>query len=73
MVKRATSGGNDHQRPTIDLTISLIAGTAVNRTVIVPKRLMDRMESAAARGSDCRSRAVAMADEFAPRVTPLVT
>lgn len=57
----------------MDLTRSRMAGMAVNKTVNVPKRLFDRLDNAAARGSDCRSRAVAMADEFAPSVTPLVT
>jgi hypothetical protein len=50
-----------------------MGGIDVNKTVIVPKRLMERLDNAAARGSDLSSIAVAMADELAPRVTPLVT
>jgi hypothetical protein len=34
---------------------------------------MDRLDSAAALGSDTSSSAVAMADEFPPIVTPRVT
>ena len=48
-------------------------GIDVNSTVTVPKRLIDRLESAAARGSVRRSSAVAMALELTPKVTPLVT
>jgi hypothetical protein len=40
--------------------------------VTVPKRLMDKLENAAARGPETRRRAVAMAEEFAPRVTPRI-
>lgn len=53
-------------------TILTTGGTDVNATVTVPKILMDRLENAAARGSEKRRRAVAMAEEFAPRVTPRV-
>jgi hypothetical protein len=40
---------------------------------MIPNKLMDRLESAAARGSDSRRRAVAIALELPPNVTPLVT
>ena len=50
-----------------------IDGIDVNRTVIVPKRLIERLERAAARGSVRKSKAVPMAEELAPSVTPLVT
>jgi len=52
--------------------ILTIGGTDVNAIVTVPKRLMDRLENAAARGPEMRRRAVATAEEFAPRVTPRV-
>lgn len=52
--------------------ISAKAGTEVIATVIVPNKPMARLENAAARGSVTRSKAVAMAEEFPPRVTPLV-
>lgn len=45
----------------------------MNSTVIVPKRLIERLDSAAALGSVRRSSAVATADELAPSVTPRVT
>lgn len=61
------------QYPTSDLTVFAIGGIDVKRTVIVPKRLIDRLDSAAARGSERRSSAVATAEELAPRVTPRVT
>lgn len=54
----------------IDLTSG---GTEVSATVIVPNRLIDRLESAAARGSVTNNSAVAIADELPPKVTPLVT
>lgn len=50
-----------------------IGGTVVNARVIIPNRLIERLLSAAALGSATNKSAVAMADEFAPRVTPLVT
>lgn len=50
-----------------------IGGTDVNPNVIIPNKLIDKLERAAARGSDNSRRAVAIALEFAPRVTPLVT
>jgi hypothetical protein len=53
--------------------MTTIGGIDVKSTVMVPKRLMLRIERAAARGSVRRSSAVAMADELAPRVTPRVT
>lgn len=50
-----------------------IGGTEVNATVMSPKRAMERLESAAARGSDTSNNAVAIAELFAPSVTPRVT
>lgn len=50
-----------------------IGGMDVKRTVMVPNRLIDKLDNAAALGSDLSSRAVATAEEFAPRVTPRVT
>jgi len=47
-------------------------GTEVKATMIVPNRLIDRLEKAAARGSDASSIAVPIADELPPRVTPRV-
>ena len=58
--------------PTKPATILAVGGTNVNATVTVPKRLMDRLENAAVRGSDTRRRAVAVTEEFAPRVIPRV-
>ena len=60
-------------RPTNDRIMLVIGGMDVNRTVIVPNKLIDRLERAAALGSVRRRTAVATADEFAPSVTPLVT
>lgn len=60
-------------RPTSDLTAFAIGGIDVNKTVMVPNRLIDKLDSAAARGSVLRRRAVATAEELAPSVTPLVT
>ena len=51
----------------------VIGGIEVKSTVTVPKRPIDRLDNAAARGSVFSRRAVAMADEFAPSVTPRVT
>lgn len=59
--------------PTSDFTVFAMGGIDVNITVIVPKRLIDKLDKAAALGSDRNSRAVATAEEFAPRVTPRVT
>ncbi len=59
--------------PTSPLTVLTITGIDVRTTVMVPKRLIDRQDSAAARGSDKSKSAVAIADEFAPNVTPRVT
>lgn len=50
-----------------------IGGIDVNNTVTVPKRLIDKLDKAAARGSVLNSKAVAMALELTPSVTPLVT
>lgn len=50
-----------------------IGGTDVNATVIVPNKPILKLDSAAARGSETSKTAVAIADEFPPSVTPLVT
>lgn len=59
--------------PTRDLTAFAIGGIEVNNTVIVPNRLIERLDSAAALGSVRSSSAVATAEELAPSVTPRVT
>jgi hypothetical protein len=40
---------------------------------MIPNKLILKLESAAALGSETRSSAVAIAEEFAPKATPLVT
>jgi hypothetical protein len=50
-----------------------IAGTEVKAKVMIPNKLMLRLDSAAARGSETSKTAVAIAEEFPPNVTPLVT
>lgn len=50
-----------------------MGGTDVNASVMIPNKLIDRLERAAARGSDTNNSAVAIAEEFPPSVTPLVT
>lgn len=50
-----------------------MGGTEVKTTVMMPNKLIDRLDSAAARGSDSSNNAVAIALEFPPSVTPLVT
>jgi hypothetical protein len=47
-------------------------GTLVSATVIVPNKPMLKLEKAAARGSVVSNKAVATADELAPRVMPRV-
>jgi hypothetical protein len=59
--------------PTKDLTAAATGGIEVKSTVTVPKRIIDKLESAAARGSVLSSSAVAMALELMPRVMPRVT
>lgn len=59
----------DH-RFTRDWMIATIGGIDVNNTVIVPNRLMEKLDRAAARGSVRKSKAVAITEELAPRVTP---
>lgn len=49
-----------------------MGGMDVNKTVMVPNKLIDKLDSAAARGSVRKRRAVAMAEELAPSVTPRV-
>ena len=60
-------------KPTKDRTADVMGGMDVNSTVIVPKSPIERLDSAAARGSVFSRSAVAIADEFAPSVTPRVT
>jgi hypothetical protein len=50
-----------------------IGGTEVSAKVIIPNKLIERLDRAAALGSETSNSAVAIADEFAPSVTPLVT
>jgi hypothetical protein len=50
-----------------------MTGTDVKANVIMPNRLILRLDSAAALGSDTSKTAVAIAEELPPRVTPLVT
>jgi hypothetical protein len=50
-----------------------IGGTDVRANVMIPNKLIDRLDSAAARGSVSKRSAVAMALEFPPNATPLVT
>ena len=50
-----------------------IGGTEVSARVMIPNKLMLRLDNAAALGSETKSSAVAIAEEFAPNVTPLVT
>jgi hypothetical protein len=49
-----------------------MTGIDVNTTVIVPNKLIERVEIAAALGSVCNKSAVAIADELPPNVTPRV-
>jgi len=44
----------------------------VRITVITPKRDMERLERAAARGSDTNNNAVAIAELLLPKLTPRV-
>ena len=60
-------------KPTKESIARTIGGTEVNANVIIPNKLIERLLKAAALGSDTNKSAVAMADEFAPSVTPLVT
>ena len=59
--------------PTRARTTLTTGGTDVNATKTVPNRLIERLDSAAALGSELSSNAVAMADELPPKVTPRVT
>jgi len=60
-------------KSTKESTALTIGGTEVSASVIIPKRLIDKLDSAAALGSVTNNNAVAIADEFPPNVTPLVT
>jgi hypothetical protein len=50
-----------------------MTGTEVNASVMIPNKLMLRLDRAAALGSDCNRTAVTIAEELPPSVTPLVT
>jgi len=63
-------GAYKFTKESIALTIT---GTEVNARVMIPNKLILRLDKAAALGSDCSKTAVAMADEEPPSVTPLVT
>ncbi|MCJ1411318.1 hypothetical protein MMC19_005406 [Ptychographa xylographoides] len=54
-------------------TTRTIGGTDVNATMTVPNSPIDKLDNAAALGSDTRSNAVAIAEELHPKVTPRVT
>jgi hypothetical protein len=64
---------NSIHKSTSESIARAIGGTDVNPNVIIPNRLIDKLESAAARGSDSSKSAVAIALEFPPNVTPLLT
>jgi hypothetical protein len=66
------STGSAHKSTNESIALT-ITGTDVKANVMIPKRLILRLESAAALGSDASKTAVAIAEEFPPRVTPLVT
>ncbi len=59
--------------PTSPTTTLTIGGTDVKATMTVPNKLIDKLASAAARGSETSSKAVAIAEELLPRATPRVT
>lgn len=50
-----------------------IGGIEVNARVIIPNKLMLKLDKAAALGSVTSKSAVAIAEELPPSVTPLVT
>lgn len=58
---------------TRDRTVLTTGGTEVKATVRSPNKAIERLESAAARGSETSNRAVAIAEELEPRATPRVT
>ena len=60
-------------KSTNDSIALTITGTEVKAKVMIPNKLMLRLDSAAARGSETSKTAVAIAEEFPPNVTPLVT
>jgi len=63
----------DNHKSTSDSIAFTIGGTEVKARVMIPNKLIDRLDSAAALGSETSSNAVAIAEELAPSVTPLVT
>ena len=64
---------NTNHKSTKESTALTIGGTEVSANVMIPNKLIDRLDNAAALGSETSSSAVAIAEEFAPSVTPLVT
>jgi hypothetical protein len=50
-----------------------IGGTEVKAKVMMPNKLILKLDKAAALGSDTSNSAVAIAEEFPPNVTPRVT
>ena len=73
MVGKGRQASQADHKSTKESIASTIGGTEVNARVMIPKRLMLRLDNAAARGSVTNRRAVAIAEEFPPNVTPLVT
>jgi hypothetical protein len=60
-------------KPTNESIALTITGTDVKASVMIPNKLILRLDRAAALGSDCSKTAVAMAEEEPPSVIPLVT
>jgi len=60
-------------KPTNESMALTITGTDVKAIVIIPNKLMLKLERAAALGSFTSKTAVAIAEELPPSVTPLVT
>ncbi len=59
--------------PTKESIALTIMGTDVKANVIIPNKVMLKLDRAAALGSDANKTAVAIAEELPPNVTPLVT
>jgi hypothetical protein len=60
-------------KSTNDSIALTMTGTDVKAKVMIPNKLILRLDSAAARGSETSKTAVAIAEEFPPNVTPRVT
>lgn len=60
-------------KPTNESIALTMTGTDVKAKVMIPNKLILRLDSAAARGSETSKTAVAIAEEFPPSVTPRVT